>query len=137
MGKKKSNSVTARSGRFAGGPAAEANTFTNSVKFDTRLAHHDIAGSIAHARMLHHVGLLKKREMEAIVNGLETIGGEIADGQFEWRSELEDVHMNIETALTERVPAGAKLHTGRSRNDQVALDTRMWLREEICELANE
>ena len=87
--------------------------------------------------MLHHVGLLKKREMEAIVDGLETIGGEIAEGQFEWRSELEDVHMNIETALTERVPAGAKLHTGRSRNDQVALDTRMWLREEICELANE
>ena len=106
------------------------------MKFDTRLAHHDIAGSIAHARMLHHVGLLKKREMEAIVNGLETIGGEIAEGQFEWQSELEDVHMNIETALTERVPAGAKLHTGRSRNDQVALDTRMWLRE-ICELANE
>ena len=137
MGKKKSSSVTARSGRFAGGPAAEANAFTNSVKFDTRLAHHDIAGSIAHARMLHHVGLLKKHEMEAIVDGLETIGGEIAEGQFEWRPELEDVHMNIETALTERVPAGAKLHTGRSRNDQVALDTRMWLREEICELANE
>ncbi|MDP7011885.1 MAG: argininosuccinate lyase [Verrucomicrobiota bacterium] len=137
MGKKKSSSVTARSGRFAGGPAAEANAFTNSVKFDTRLAHHDIAGSIAHARMLHHVGLLKKREMEAIVDGLETIGGEIAEGRFKWRSELEDVHMNIETALTERVPAGAKLHTGRSRNDQVALDTRMWLREEICELANE
>ena len=107
------------------------------MKFDTRLAHHDIAGSIAHARMLHHVGLLKKREMEAIVDGLESIGGEIAEGQFVWRSELEDVHMNIETALTERVPAGAKLHTGRSRNDQVALDTRMWLREEICELANE
>ena len=88
--------------------AAEANAFTNSVKFDTRLAHHDIAGSIAHARMLHHVGLLKKREMEAIVDGLETIGGEIAEGQFEWRSELEDVHMNIETALTERVPGPAR-----------------------------
>jgi len=137
MGKKKSNKVTARSGRFTSGPAAEANAFTNSVKFDTRLAHHDIAGSIAHARMLHHVGLLKKREMEAIVEGLETIGGEIAKGRFKWRSELEDVHMNIETTLTERVPAGAKLHTGRSRNDQVALDTRMWLREEICDLANE
>ena len=137
MGKNKSNKVTARSGRFTSGPATEANTFTNSVKFDTRLAHHDIAGSIAHARMLHHVGLLKKREMEAIVEGLESIGSEIAKGRFKWRSELEDVHMNIETALTERVPAGAKLHTGRSRNDQVALDTRMWLREEICELANE
>jgi argininosuccinate lyase len=137
MAKKKSNQVTARSGRFSGGPAAEANAFTNSVKFDTRLAHHDIAGSIAHARMLHHVGLLKKREMESIVKGLEAIGSEIVNGDFVWRTELEDVHMNIETTLTERVPAGAKLHTGRSRNDQVALDTRMWLREEICELANE
>ncbi len=137
MAKKKSNQVTARSGRFSGGPAAEANAFTNSVKFDTRLAHHDIAGSIAHARMLHHVGLLKKREMETIVKGLEAIGSEIVNGAFVWRTELEDVHMNIETTLTERVPAGAKLHTGRSRNDQVALDTRMWLREEICELANE
>ena len=137
MAKKKSNQVTARSGRFSDGPAAEANAFTNSVKFDTRLAHHDIAGSIAHARMLHHVGLLKKREMETIVKGLEAIGSEIVNGDFVWRTELEDVHMNIETTLTERVPAGAKLHTGRSRNDQVALDTRMWLREEICELANE
>ena len=137
MGKKKSIKVTARSGRFTSGPAAEANAFTNSVKFDTRLAHHDIAGSIAHARMLHHVGLLKQQEMEEIVQGLETIGGEIAKGKFVWRTELEDVHMNIETALSERVPAGAKLHTGRSRNDQVALDTRMWLRQEICDLANE
>ena len=126
MAKKKSSKATARSGRFASGPAAEANAFTNSVKFDTRLAHHDIAGSIAHARMLHHVGLLKKKEMTAIVDGLEAIGAEIAEGQFEWRTELEDVHMNIEATLTERVPAGAKLHTGRSRNDQVALDSRMW-----------
>ena len=137
MAKNKSNQVTARSGRFTSGPAPEANAFTNSVKFDTRLAHHDIAGSIAHARMLHHVGLLKKRETKAIVEGLKRIGAEIVDGDFVWRTELEDVHMNIETTLTERVPAGAKLHTGRSRNDQVALDTRMWLREEICDLANE
>ena len=137
MAKKKSSKVTARSGRFATGADAAANAFTNSVKFDTRLAHHDIAGSIAHARMLHHVGLLKKKETENIVAGLEAIGAEIAEGRFEWRAELEDVHMNIEAALTARVPAGAKLHTGRSRNDQVALDPRMWLREEICELANE
>ena len=137
MVKKKSSKVTARSGRFASGPAAEANAFTNSVKFDTRLAHHDIAGSIAHARMLHHVGLLKEKEMSAIVHGLEAIGAEIAEGRFEWRTELEDVHMNIEATLTARVPAGAKLHTGRSRNDQVALDSRMWLREEICDLADE
>ena len=137
MAKKKSSQITARSGRFANGPAAEAIAFTNSVKFDTRLAHHDIAGSIAHARMLHHVGLLKKKEMTGIVAGLEGIGADIAKGKFKWRAELEDVHMNIEAELTRRVPAGAKLHTGRSRNDQVALDTRMWLREEICELANE
>ena len=137
MAKKKSSQITARSGRFANGPAAEAIAFTNSVKFDTRLAHHDIAGSIAHARMLHHVGLLKKKEMTGIVAGLEGIGSDIAKVKFKWRAELEDVHMNIEAELTRRVPAGAKLHTGRSRNDQVALDTRMWLREEICELANE
>ena len=137
MAKKKSSQITARSGRFAKGPAAEAIAFTNSVKFDTRLAHHDIAGSIAHARMLRHVGLLKEKEMTGIVAGLEGIGADIAKGKFNWRAELEDVHMNIEAELTRRVPAGAKLHTGRSRNDQVALDTRMWLREEICELANE
>ena len=137
MAKKKSSQITARSGRFANGPAAEAIAFTNSVKFDTRLAHHDIAGSIAHARMLHHVGLLKKKEMTGIVAGLEGIGSDIAKGKFKWRTELEDVHMNIEAELTRRVPAGAKLNGGRSRNDQVALDTRMWLREEICELANE
>ena len=137
MAKKKSSQITARSGRFTDGPAAEANAFTNSVKFDTRLAHHDIAGSIAHARMLHHVGLLKEKEMAGIVAGLEGIGADISRGKFKWRAELEDVHMNIEAELTRRVPSGAKLHTGRSRNDQVVLDTRMWLREEICELANE
>ena len=137
MANKKSSHITARSGRFADSPAAAANAFTNSVKFDTRLAHHDIAGSIAHARMLRHVGLLKEKEMTGIVAGLEGIGSDIVKGKFKWRAELEDVHMNIEAELTRRVPAGAKLHTGRSRNDQVALDTRMWLREEICELANE
>ncbi len=131
MANKKSSHITARSGRFADSPAAAANAFTNSVKFDTRLAHHDIAGSIAHARMLRHVGLLKEKEMTGIVAGLEGIGSDIVKGKFKWRAELEDVHMNIEAELTRRVPAGAKLHTGRSRNDQVALDTRMWLREEI------
>ena len=79
MAKKRSSKVTARSGRFASRPAAEANAFTNSVKFDTRLAHHDIAGSIAHARMLHHVGLLKKKECPAIVTGLDAIGAAAFD----------------------------------------------------------
>jgi len=128
---------TARSGRFAKKAANEANTFTASVGFDQRLAPYDISGSIAHARMLHHVGLLKKKELYSIERGLKAIEQEIKKGKFKWHQELEDVHMNIEAALTARVPAGSKLHTGRSRNDQVAVDTRMWLRDEICDLANE
>lgn len=128
---------TARSGRFAKKAANEANTFTASVGFDQRLAPYDISGSIAHARMLHHVGLLKKKELYSIERGLKAIEQEIKKGKFKWHRELEDVHMNIESALTARVPTGAKLHTGRSRNDQVAVDTRMWLRDEICDLANE
>ena len=95
------------------------------MKFDTRLAHHDIAGSIAHARMLHHVGLLKKKGTENIVAGLEAIGAEIAEGRFEWRAELEDVHMNIEAALTARVPAGSEprdnMHAHGGAGDGAAL----------------
>src|SRR5207245_3359918 len=82
-------------------------------------------------------GLLTKTELAAIQRGLEAIGQEIASGQFRWDPELEDVHMNVEAELTRRVPAGAKLHTARSRNDQVALDLRMWLREEIVALGGE
>ena len=107
------------------------------MSFDRRLALYDITGSIAHARMLEHIGILKTGERDAIIDGLNAIAREIEKGRFKWRTELEDVHMNIESALTEHVPAGAKLHTGRSRNDQVALDTRLWLCDEICELANE
>ena len=136
MGKSDKKNV-ARSGRFAKEAAREASTFTASVGFDQRLALYDIAGSIAHARMLHHVGLLKKKELSDIEKGLKVIEREIKIGKFKWRTELEDVHMNIESVLTARVPAGAKLHSGRSRNDQVAVDTRMWLRDEICDLANE
>jgi argininosuccinate lyase len=136
MGKPAKKAV-ARSGRFAKEAAREANAFTASAGFDHRLALHDIAGSIAHARMLHHVGLLKKKELADIEKSLKIIEREIEKGKFKWRAQLEDVHMNIESALTDRTPAGAKLHTGRSRNDQVAVDTRMWLRDEICDLANE
>ena len=136
MGKSDKKS-TARSGRFTKEATREANAFTASVGFDQRLALYDISGSIAHARMLHHVGLLKKKELSDIEKGLKAIEREIKKGKFKWHRELEDVHMNIEAALTVRVPAGAKLHTGRSRNDQVAVDTRMWLRDEICDLANE
>src|SRR5581483_6176321 len=97
----------------------------------------DITGSIAHARMLAKIGILTKAEFESIRHGLEAIGQEIHDGRFEWKEELEDVHMNIEAELTRRVPAGAKLHTARSRNDQVALDVRLWLRDEIVALLGE
>lgn len=133
----KKSSPVSRSGRFAGGPAAEVARFTESVSFDWRLWKHDILGSMAHAHMLGQVGLLTKVELKAIIRGLEAIGQEIANGRFRWSPALEDVHMNIEAALTRRVPAGAKLHTGRSRNDQVALDLRMWLREEITGLARD
>ena len=133
----KKSSPVSRSGRFLGDPGADVARFTESVSFDWRLWRHDILGSIAHATMLRKIGVLSKEEQMAIVKGLDNIGREIADGKFQWRPELEDVHMNIEAELTRRVPAGAKLHTGRSRNDQVALDMRMWLRDEIFELAQE
>ena len=87
--------------------------------------------------MLQKIGVLTKSELAQIKKGLEQIGQEIFDGEFEWKPELEDVHMNIEAELTRRVPAGAKLHTARSRNDQVALDIRMWLRDQIAELSGE
>jgi len=87
--------------------------------------------------MLHKIGLLTKAELDEISAGLGEIGAEIEAGKFKWKPELEDVHMNIEAELTRRAPAGAKLHTGRSRNDQVALDMRLWLRDEIVELRNE
>src|SRR5688572_12068947 len=131
------SSPTSRSGRFESGPSADVAKFSESISFDWRLWKHDIMGSIAHATMLQKIGVLTKAELSEIKNGLEQIGQEIADGQFEWKEELEDVHMNIEAELTKRVPAGAKLHTARSRNDQVALDIRMWLRDEIIELDTE
>jgi argininosuccinate lyase len=133
----KKQGPVSRSGRFASGPSAEVAAFTESVSFDWRLWKQDIMGSIAHATMLEKIGVLTKAERTAIVEGLEKIGDEIQRGAFEWKAELEDVHMNIESALTERVPAGAKLHTARSRNDQVALDIRMWLRDEIVEVLAE
>jgi argininosuccinate lyase len=135
--KKKNASPVSRSGRFAAGPAADVAKFSESISFDWRLWRQDIMGSIAHATMLEKIGVLTTTDREEIVAGLEKIGEEIEAGNFEWKPELEDVHMNIESALTERVPAGAKLHTARSRNDQVALDVRMWLRDELFEVVNE
>ena len=133
----KKSSPVSRSGRFLGDLDADVERFTESVSFDWRLWRQDILGSIAHATMLRKIGVLSKEEQTAIVKGLDNIGREIAKGEFQWQPELEDVHMNIEAELTRRVPAGAKLHTARSRNDQVALDMRMWLRDEIFELATE
>jgi argininosuccinate lyase len=130
-------SPVSRSGRFASGPAADVAKFTESISFDWRLWKHDIQGSIAHATMLQKIGVLTKKELNAIVKGLTQIAKEIAAGKFKWKPELEDVHMNIEAELTRRVPAGAKLHTARSRNDQVALDIRLWLRDEIISLLGE
>ncbi len=129
--------LVSRSGRFDGEPGQDVAAFSESVSFDWRLWRQDILGSIAHAGMLARIGVLNATEHEAIISGLERIGTEIDRGQFEWKKELEDVHMNIEAALTARVPAGAKLHTARSRNDQVALDMRMWVRDEILALTHE
>ncbi len=131
----KKNSPVSRSGRFARGPGADVAQFTESVSFDWRLWQQDLLGSLAHAGMLRKIGVLTRTEHSAIARGLNGIGREIATGKFRWKRELEDVHMNIEAELTRRVPAGAKLHTGRSRNDQVALDVRMWLREQIATLS--
>jgi argininosuccinate lyase len=111
--------------------------FTESISFDWRLWRQDILGSLAHAAMLRKIGVLSKAEAAAIARGLDRIGREIAAGKFKWQPELEDVHMNIEAGLTRRVPAGAKLHTARSRNEQVALDVRLWLRDEIVLLLGE
>jgi len=133
----KKRSPVSRSGRFAAGPGADVAEFTESVSFDWRLWRHDILGSMAHATMLRKAGLLTKAEHLAIIHHLEAISQQIAKGKFRWRPELEDVHMNIEAELSRRTPAGAKLHTGRSRNDQVALDMRLWLRDEIVAAVRE
>ncbi len=122
-------------GRFTRSTDALMESFSESVSFDARLYRHDIAGSIAHATMLAAVGVLEAEEREAIVGGLEAIRTDIEAGSFEWAVALEDVHMNIEAELTRRIgDAGKKLHTGRSRNDQVATDVRLYLREETDEL---
>ena len=132
-----SSSVVSRSGRFSDGPSQEVARFSQSVSFDWRLWRHDLVGSMAHATMLGKIGVLTRKECRDIVSGLEAIGAEIEAGKFQWKEALEDVHMNIEAALTARVPAAAKLHTARSRNDQVALDMRLWLRDEIEALIGE
>ena len=119
-------------GRFTEPTDALVERFTESVSFDHRLARHDIRGSIAHATMLAEVGVLSPEDRDAIVRGLEGVLADIEAGVFEWRTSLEDVHMNVESALTDRIgEAGKRLHTGRSRNDQVATAVRLFLREAL------
>lgn len=124
-------------GRFSRDPSARLRAYGESVSFDRRLAAHDIAGSKVHAAALRRAGLLTEGELKSIIRGLDAIAREIRDGKFVWRGELEDVHMNIEAALTEKIgAAGAKLHTARSRNDQVATDLRLWMRDEVAALVS-
>lgn len=125
-------------GRFTEPTDAFVEGFTASVNFDKRLYHHDIQGSIAHATMLTKVGVLTEAELSDIISGLAAVRQDIESGKFVWSVQLEDVHMNIEAALTERIGiTGKKLHTGRSRNDQVATDVRLYLRDEIDVIAAE
>jgi argininosuccinate lyase len=117
-------------GRFSTGPAEAVKAFTQSVSYDWRLYPQDIAGSIAHAKGLAKVGLLTKAEVAKIERGLRAIEREIKAGKFKWDPAYEDVHMNIEAALIRKIgAAGKKLHTARSRNDQVATDLRLWVRD--------
>ncbi|MFC2011606.1 argininosuccinate lyase [Chloroflexota bacterium] len=119
-------------GRFQKDADKSAAKYTASVSFDWRLYPYDIAGSIAHAKMLAKQGIITKQEAEAITGGLAAIEKEIEQGKFKFKAELEDVHMNIEAALIEKIgEAGGKLHTARSRNDQIALDTRLFVKEAI------
>jgi len=125
-------------GRFSEATDAFVQRFTASVSFDQRMYLHDIEGSLAHATMLAKVGVLSEDEKQQIYAGLEAVREEIESGEFNWSVELEDVHMNIESALTKRIGiTGKKLHTGRSRNDQVATDIRLYVRDAIDAITKE
>ncbi|WP_372491027.1 argininosuccinate lyase [Falsiroseomonas oryziterrae] len=119
-------------GRYAEGPGAIMREINASIGFDRKMWRQDIRGSLAHAAMLAHVGIISAEDEAAIRKGLAAIAAEIEAGRFAWSEALEDIHMNIEARLTERIgEAGKRLHTGRSRNDQVALDVRLWVRDAI------
>ncbi|MEM9159861.1 MAG: argininosuccinate lyase [Verrucomicrobiota bacterium] len=119
-------------GRFSKGPAELMLAFSESVSFDKRLAPYDILVNKAHSAMLQSVGILTKKEMREIHKGLDAVAKQIADGKLKWNPAFEDVHMNIEQALTKIAPAAAKMHTARSRNDQVATDSRLFIKD-ACE----
>ena len=123
-------------GRFASGPAAIMEAINASIGFDRKLYAEDIAGSQAHARMLAEKGIISREDQEKIAHGLNTILAEIEAGKFEFSTRLEDIHMNVEQRLAELVgPAAGRLHTARSRNDQVAVDFRLWTRKELLRTA--
>src|ERR1043166_1859448 len=127
-----------RKGRFKKSITKVAQAYSQSVSFDRRLYRHDIAGSIAHAKALAKAGIISAAEQKKLEIGLREIEKEIAAGKFQWSESLEDVHMNIESALTKRIgEAGAKLHTARSRNDQVALDLRLYAKEQISAIGKQ
>jgi argininosuccinate lyase len=122
-------------GRFSGETDARVADFTRSIEVDAALAAHDIAGSIAHVRGLGRAGILSADDVQALVDGLTALAEDLAAGRLEWDGSLEDVHMNVEAALAEKVgPLAGRLHTGRSRNDQVATDLRLWTRQAIDDL---
>ncbi len=125
-------------GRFTEQTDAFVEAFTASVQFDQRMYKQDIAGSRAHAKMLNKIAVLSDEDLTAILSGLDTVEQEISEGKFDWSIAREDVHMNIEARLTDLIgDAGKRLHTGRSRNDQVATDIRLYLREQIEFINNE
>src|SRR5512133_3800227 len=123
-------------GRFAQPTNKFVEEFTASIDFDKRLYHQDIRGSLAHARMLGRQGIIPMADVEKIVHGLKEILEQIEAGKFDFSVSLEDIHMNIESRLSAKIgEAGKRLHTGRSRNDQVALDIRLYLRDELIEIS--
>ena len=121
-------------GRFEGGPSEALQQLNDSLPFDQRMFREDIAGSRAHVTMLESVGLLTAAERDGILQALDQVEGEIADGAFAWAASDEDIHTAVERRVTELEPAGAKMHTGRSRNDQVATDVRLWTLQAIDEI---
>ena len=127
--------MTLWNGRFAEKTDALVAKYSESISYDRRLYPFDIAGSKAHARMLAKQGIIPQEDADAIVKGLDQVLAEIEAGKFDFKEELEDIHMNVESRLTELIgKPGARLHTGRSRNDQIATDERLFMRHECTQL---
>ena len=119
-------------GRFSQSPAEQVLKLSESISYDRRLYPYDIAGSLAHAKMLARQGIIPQADAKKIASGLQQVKKELDSGKFVFKTELEDIHMNIEARLTELIgDAGARLHTGRSRNDQIATDERLYLRQQV------